>query len=270
MRLEGEQARAPDWQRPKLRLQVIDRVFAMPLKLTFLGTCGYVERRTRRHRRHSALLISAGAGPVMVDCGLDWLGRLEALQPRAILLTHAHPDHAWGLREGAPCPVLATADCLDALADYPLRERRVLIPRSRIRVAGLTVEAFPVVHSLRAPAVGFRIAARGHAFFYVPDVVAIPDREAALSGVDLFVGDAATMMRPMVRRQGNRLFGHTTVRAQIGWCRKAGVRKAIFTHCGSEIIEGDGRRLAAKLRAMGREQGVEARFAYDGLELVLA
>jgi ribonuclease BN (tRNA processing enzyme) len=136
-------------------------------------------------------------------------------------------------------------------------------------VAGLTVEAFPVVHSLRAPAVGFRIATRGRSFFYVPDVVAIPDREAALSGIDLFVGDGATMTRPMVRRRGRRLFGHTTVRAQIGWCGKAGVRRAIFTHCGSEIIDGDERRLGAKLRAMGRERGVDARFAYDGLELTL-
>jgi ribonuclease BN (tRNA processing enzyme) len=254
---------------PKPHARIIDRLFAMSLKLTFLGTCGYVEHRTRRHRRHSALLVCAGAGPVMVDCGLDWLGRVEALAPRAILVTHAHPDHAWGLRDGAPCPVLATAECLDALADYPLRERRPLVPRTRTRVAGVTVEAFPVIHSLRAPAVGFRIAARGHSFFYVPDVVAILDREAALSGIELFVGDAATMTRPMVRRQGNRLFGHTTVRAQIGWCGKAGVRQAVFTHCGSEIIEGDERHLAAKLRAMGRQRGVEARFAYDGLELVL-
>ena len=73
----------------------------------------------------------------------------------------------------------------------------------------------------------------------------------------------------MVRRRGNRLFGHTTVRAQIGRCCEAGVSQAIFTHCGSEIIDGDGRRLGAKLRAMGRQQGVEARFAYDGLELAL-
>jgi ribonuclease BN (tRNA processing enzyme) len=240
-----------------------------PLELTFLGTCGYVERRTRRHRHHSALLVSAGAGSVMVDCGLDWLGRVEAIEPRAILITHAHPDHAAGLRGGAPCPVFAAAECLEALADYPLRERRLLVPRTRTRVAGLTVETFPVVHSLRAPAVGFRIAARGHSFFYVPDVVAIPDREAALSGLDLFVGDGATMTRPMVRRRGNRFFGHTTVRAQIGWCSKAGVRRAIFTHCGSEIIKGDGRRLGAELRAMGRERGVEARFAHDGLKLTL-
>jgi phosphoribosyl 1,2-cyclic phosphodiesterase len=239
------------------------------MKLTFLGTCGNVERRTRRHRRHSALLISEGRKRLMVDCGLDWLGKFAAFRPHAILVTHAHPDHAWGLKNGAPCPVYATAQCHEALADYPLPERRVLAPRRPKKVAGLTVEAFPVVHSLRAPAVGFRIKGRGRTLFYVPDVVAILEPQAALSGIDLYVGDAATMTRPMVRRRGGGLFGHTTVRAQLGWCREAGVRRAVFTHCGSEIVDGDERRLGAKLRAMARERGVEARFAYDGLEMAL-
>ncbi len=241
----------------------------MTLKLTFLGTRGYVEHMTRRHRRHSALLISARRKRVLVDCGLDWLGKAAALKPDAILITHAHPDHAWGLKDGAPCPVYATKECHQAMAHFPLRERRLLVPRKAMRVLGLTVAAFPVVHSLRAPAVGFRIADRGCALFYVPDVVAIVEPEAALLGVDLYIGDGATMTRPMVRRRRRQLFGHTTVRAQLGWCRKAGVRRAVFTHCGSEIVDGDERRLGAKLRAMGRERGVEARFAYDGLEMPL-
>ena len=43
----------------------------------------------------------------MIDCGQDWLGKFDRLQPDAIVLTHAHPDHAWGLKNGAPCPVHA-------------------------------------------------------------------------------------------------------------------------------------------------------------------
>ena len=44
----------------------------------------------------------------MVDCGEDWLGNLDGLHLHAIVITHAHPDHAFGLKEGAPCPVYAT------------------------------------------------------------------------------------------------------------------------------------------------------------------
>jgi glyoxylase-like metal-dependent hydrolase (beta-lactamase superfamily II) len=33
---------------------------------------------------------------VLIDCGEDWLSRLTAPEPAAILLSHAHPDYAGG------------------------------------------------------------------------------------------------------------------------------------------------------------------------------
>ena len=74
------------------------------MKLLFLGTRGEIEARTRRHRMHSSLLVSYRSTRVMIDCGLDWLGKFERLRPSAIVLTHAHPDHALGPeKRRAPC-----------------------------------------------------------------------------------------------------------------------------------------------------------------------
>ena len=51
-------------------------------------------------------------------------------------------------------------------------------------ICGVTFEAFPVEHSIRAPAVGYRVTAIGKGcVFYVPDVVRIYDRSAALAGM---------------------------------------------------------------------------------------
>jgi glyoxylase-like metal-dependent hydrolase (beta-lactamase superfamily II) len=75
------------------------------MKLTFLGTRGEIDARTRRHRMHTSLLVSYRTADVMIDCGFDWLGKLNRVDPRAFVVTHAHPDHAWGLKLGAPCPV---------------------------------------------------------------------------------------------------------------------------------------------------------------------
>jgi phosphoribosyl 1,2-cyclic phosphodiesterase len=205
----------------------------------------------------------------MIDCGEDWLGRVERLAPDAIVLTHAHPDHARGLERGAPCSVHATEASWVALADYPLRDRRVIKPRRPAAVGGITFEAFPVDHSLRAPAVGYRLSAGGVTAFYVPDVVAIGDRAEALAGVALFVGDGATLTRSMVRRRGTVLIGHTPVRTQLGSCEREGVSRAVFSHCGTEIVAGDERRLGARLRALARERGLTARFAHDGMEIDL-
>lgn len=239
------------------------------MKLTFLGTRGYIDAATSRHRRHSALLVEYHRKRLLIDCGEDWLGRLSRIAPQAIFVTHAHPDHAWGLRNGADCPVYATREGWAGMADFPIAHRGTVLPREPHRVLEMTVEAFSVVHSLRAPAVGYRVEAGRTAIFYVPDVIDIHDRSAALRNIDLFIGDGATMTHSLVRRKEDKLFGHTTMRAQLGWCAENNVQRAIFTHCGSGIVTGDERKLGAKLRRMARERGVEAQLAHDGMELVL-
>jgi ribonuclease BN (tRNA processing enzyme) len=239
------------------------------MKLVFLGTRANLKTWNRRHKRHSALLVIYKGRRIMVDCGADWLGRLAPVAPHAIVVTHAHPDHAWGLKAGADCPVYATNEAWDGMADVPVSDRRTLTPRAAVRIEGIGFEAFPVVHSLRAPAVGLKVTAGRAVCFYVPDVVDIEERGEALAGVGLYVGDGSSLTRPLVRRHGDRLFGHTTMRAQLGWCQQAGVKRAIFTHCGSQIVDGDERVLGAELRAIARARGVEAAFAHDGMEIVL-
>jgi ribonuclease BN (tRNA processing enzyme) len=66
------------------------------MKLKFLGTRGNIEARTQRHGMHSSLMVSYYGKEVMMDCGGDWLEEVEHLNARAIVVTHAHPDHAWG------------------------------------------------------------------------------------------------------------------------------------------------------------------------------
>jgi phosphoribosyl 1,2-cyclic phosphodiesterase len=205
----------------------------------------------------------------MIDCGADWRGRIGRIAPDAIVLTHAHPDHAFGLADGVDCPVYAPEQTWQTLPAYPIPRREVVPLRNALALGGLRWEAFPVEHSTRAPAVGYRISTGGATLFYVPDVVAIADRAEALNGISLYVGDGATVTRPMVRRSGSALVGHTSIRSQLVWCAKEGVRNAVFTHCGTEIVGGDERRIGPKVRRIAREMGVDARIAYDGLRLRL-
>ena len=68
----------------------------------------------------------------------------------------------------------------------------------------------------------------------------------------------------MVRVKDGTLIGHAPITAQLDWCAKADVRRAIFTHCGSPIVRGDPRALGATVRNLGREHGIDARLACDG------
>ena len=82
----------------------VERAYAM--KLTFLGTRGEIEICTRRHRRHSSLLVQYRCPRHDRLRDRSWLGRLRMIAPTAVVLTQAHPDHASGLAEGAPVPGL--------------------------------------------------------------------------------------------------------------------------------------------------------------------
>ncbi|MEX0701465.1 MAG: MBL fold metallo-hydrolase [Planctomycetales bacterium] len=238
------------------------------MKLAFLGTRGEIEARTRAHGMHTSLLVAYRGRRVMIDCGADWLGKIPSPAPHAIVVTHAHPDHAWGLQEGAPCPVHATAVAWREMEKYPIAEKRTVEPRRPFDVAGIAFEAFPVAHSTRCPAVGYRVSAGKAAIFYVPDVVFIEERAAALAGVKLFIGDGASIARSFVRKRGDALIGHAPVRTQLGWCEKEGVSNVIITHCGSEIVR-DHAAAERQIRELGEERGLNVRLAYDGLEVTL-
>jgi phosphoribosyl 1,2-cyclic phosphodiesterase len=240
------------------------------MTLTFLGTRGEIAIRSRRHRRHTATLLASRTTRILIDAGLDWRGRVERLRPDALILTHAHPDHAGALKDGSPCPVHATAKTWASIGSWPIHERRVLRPWRRYEIGGITLEPVPVVHSVRAPAVGFRVTSGSATVFYVPDIAALPRAHRALAGVKVYVGDGATISRPILRRRGRTLIGHASIVSQLDWCRDCHVTRAIFTHCGSEIVRADHRRSLARVVALGRARGIDAAIACDGERIDLA
>jgi hypothetical protein len=210
---------------------------ARKIELVFLGTRGEIKARSRRYRRHSALLVKRGRARIA------------------------------GLASGASCPVYATEETFERIARFPIEDARIVEARAPFRIGGVRLEAFRVEHSLRAPAVGYRIDDGGPCVFYVPDVAAICDQHAALHGVSLYIGDGATIVRSMVHRRDHAMIGHAPIAAQLGWCEEEGVCRAIFTHCGSLIVKSDGRKVAARIADLGEAHGVAASIAYDGLTL---
>ena len=101
--------------------------------------------------------------------------------------------------------------------DHERRGPDVVPEQRKFAVAGLLVEAWPVEHSVLAPAVGYRVTAGSRRIFYVPDVAHLPNLLAAGRDVDLYVGDGATLDRPLIRRRGvgSVRIGHATIRTDV-------------------------------------------------------
>jgi hypothetical protein len=139
-----------------------------------------------------------------------------------------------------------------SLKNCRVEHRHLIKERVATKICGITFEAFPVEHSLIAPAVGYRVKAGRACIFYGPDLIFIHGRSAAMKDVRVYIGDGATFTRSFIRKRGERLIGHAAMSVQIGWCAKEGVPRAIITHCGSEIVTGDERKIAATRQSSGR------------------
>jgi ribonuclease BN (tRNA processing enzyme) len=237
------------------------------VKLHFYGTKGYVEESSPDHSGHSAFTIESDGFRLLCDFGENRKGLLGKIRPDAIFVSHAHPDHAWGLEEGTAAPVYASESTHALIEKFPIGDRVVLEPGKRVRVGPIRLTAFPVVHSVRCPCIAARLDVAGRVLVYSGDIVAFGRPEEALDGAEIYVGDGSTLRGSLVRRHPSGvLMGHTTVRAQLGWLAKHGVPRAVFSHFGKGPIEmgEDALREALEELVSERAPGCQVSAARDG------
>ena len=240
------------------------------MRLQFFGTKGYVEESSRGHAGHSAFVLEEVGFRLLCDFGQNRKGMLSKIRPDAVFISHAHPDHAWGLEEGLDAPVVASEITHELLAKFPISQRVVLAPDVPADLGPFRLTAFPVRHSVRCPGVAARISVPGFTIVYSGDIVAFDDPESALSGADFYIGDGSTLTGSLVRKhKSGTLIGHTTVRAQLGWLARYGIPRAIFSHFGKGPIEmGDAAlEIALAELAVDPPPGCAVMAAQDGLEL---
>jgi ribonuclease BN (tRNA processing enzyme) len=237
------------------------------VRLTFHGTRGYVEESSASHAHHAAFTVEAAGFRLLCDFGESQKGRLGQIAPDAIWISHAHPDHSWGLEQGTEAPVHASAITHDILARFPIPRRVTVQPGVAVSVGPFRLTGFEVAHSVRCPAMAVRLESPEGTLVYSGDIVAFEDPSAVLTGADLYVGDGSTLKGSLVRRhQSGALIGHTTVSAQLSWLAKAGVTRAIFSHFGKGPIEMGDAALRDALASLGSRKapGCRVEAAADG------
>lgn len=251
------------------------------MKITFLGTGTSVgvpsvgcecdtclSNDPRDKRLRTSVLIEHQGTNFLIDPSIDF--RQQALRiglkhVGAILVTHSHADHCFGLDDTRPImfrdgaiPVYASEITWQGLrrifsyafepTGYPGVPR--IIPHtieSDFSLFDLEVEPLTVIHG-QLPVTAFRIGG----FAYVTDCNLIPDETCArLMGLDLLVIDALRFKKHPT---------HMTLDESLGYIQRLKPFRALLTHISHDIKHAE--------TSEHLPEGVE--IAYDGLTVEAA
>ncbi len=255
------------------------------MQITFLGTgtsagvpviqcncpvCTSSDRRNRRWR--SSLYVEIAGLHLVIDTSTDFREQALAFRvPRvdAVLITHAHADHVFGLDDirrynilqDAIIPVYAaastTADLRRIFSYVTTAVNPTGLWRPRLNfeirdaafdIGAVRVTPLSVKHG-RTPTFGFRLDAGGQSLGYVPDCHEMPpETEAAFRGVDTMILDTLRVrLHPT----------HLSLDESVALLGRLGARQSFLTHIGHELDH------AAADAAL--PPGI--RTAYDGLHV---
>jgi phosphoribosyl 1,2-cyclic phosphate phosphodiesterase len=199
----------------------------------------------RNKRRRSSLYVVGGGVSIVIDTSLDF--RDQALTfdvPRvdAVLITHSHADHIFGLDDirryntlqGVIIPVYGSQETVADLKriftyiNTAVPEPGVFRPRLEFRevnepfdIGAVRVEALPVVHG-KTHTYGYRLECAGRSLGYVPDCREMPDSTLArLKGVEVMILDG-------LRHRPHPT--HLTVEMAVALLGRIGARHSYLTH----------------------------------------
>lgn len=234
-------------------------------RLTFLGTRGEIESKPKGHKRHSCIVLEHENQTFMFEYPDDITqGDLDKYKPDYILVSHAHPDHSYGLLKLDPkVPVYMTHDTYNRLKDkkgFVLAYSDVKFLSRLGYIGKLRVQVIPTKHSPKiAPSVAFKFWVLGKPILYTSDLYYIP--KSQLKNVWLYIGDGSFLKRDMIRvgKKGER-YGHAGIETQMKWVQEAKIPNVIFTHFGEWV---KGKNMRSIFTELSNRFGVNVHIAND-------
>jgi ribonuclease BN (tRNA processing enzyme) len=229
------------------------------MRITILGTRGEVECSTPYHSRHSGVLID--------DTLLLDLGEREYLnhRPKAILITHLHPDHAFFVRdEKEPFPLETPIFGPEKTMNADIK-----ILDEKKNIAGYTVHPIPTHHSIKVKSQAYLITKESYKLLYTGDMIWInKEYHPLFEGLDLVITEGSYLRKGgLVRRdkRTGKIYGHAgipdLIRLSKDYCDHL-----VLIHFGSWFYK-DVSQARKKIKEFAKQNGLTITPGYDNMKV---
>lgn len=206
------------------------------MRIVILGTRGEIEEKSPTHSKHSGVLIDN----ILFDIGeKEYLD----LKPKAIFITHLHPDHAYFVKsKEAPELVGIPVYAPEKWEGFTKEHVFIQLKKGKaVKVNGLSVTPIPTIHSKKVKSCGFLIEFDKKRIFYSGDMIWIRKQyHRLLNNLDLVITDGSFSRKGgMIRRdkETGEIYGHQGIPNLVEFWKKLGAKHIVFTHFGTWMIE---------------------------------
>lgn len=229
------------------------------MQIKILGTRGEIEEKLPRYRRQSAILIDK---VLMIDIGEK---SFLKFQPKWILITHFHPDHAYFVRKKQE-EVPKTKAKLFA----PEKIKKVRVIKVKKKLGPFTITPLPTHHSKYVKSQAYYIQRGQKSILITGDLIWLNKiyLHRLKKKIDLVITEASFIKEGgMIRKdkETGQIYGHNGVPNLIRLFAPY-TKKILFTHFGSWFFKNPNKS-KKKLLELGKKYDIPIDVAFDGKNL---
>ncbi|MCL4361806.1 MBL fold metallo-hydrolase [Candidatus Dependentiae bacterium] len=228
------------------------------MKIKVLGTRGEIEESAPYHSKRSGVLID---NKILLDCGDESF--LE-YNPKYILITHLHPDHAYFARHNEMPDTKAKI-----YAPEKYDEVNIHITNKPFKIGSYKITPIPTVHSVKVKSNAYLIEHKGKRLLYTGDMIWIEKKyRTKMKNLDFVITEASFVRKGgMIRRKkdSGKIYGHQGVPNLINIFKEY-TNKILFIHFGAWFYK-DIEKARKKFEKLAEQNEIEIIVGYDGLEI---
>src|SRR5579859_2112777 len=222
------------------------------MNIKILGTRGEIEESAPYHSKKSGILID---DVLMIDVGDKSFLKHN---PKAILITHLHPDHAYFVRRHKKPDTNVPIYAPEKYDDVDIH-----VTKKPFKVLVYTITPIPTVHSLKVKSNAYIIDDGNKKILYTGDMIWINKKyHHRLKNLNLVITEASFMRTGgMVRRKDGKIYGHTGVPNLISLFKRFTCMMT-FMHFGAWFYK-DMQKAQKEFKKLAKENGINIIVSYD-------